>query len=117
MIASYRGDYFLDEQTLDWALAERERLLTRYLLALERLSQIWMSQGRFDAAAECCQRLLDRDEFREDMHCHLIRCYLALGRRSDALRQFQRCATILAQELGLQPMLETQELLQRINGA
>jgi len=115
--AGYRGDYFVDEQTPDWALTERERLLIRYLLALERLSQIWMSQGRFDAAAECCQRLLNRDEFREDIHCHLIRCYLALGRRSDALRQFQRCATILAQELGLQPMLETQELLQQINDA
>src|SRR5262249_40116408 len=84
-ITSYRGDYFVDEQDLDWSLAERERLLTRYLLALERLSQIWISQGRFDAAADCCQRLLDRDSFREDMHCQLIRCYLALGRRGDAL--------------------------------
>jgi DNA-binding SARP family transcriptional activator len=117
MIAGYRGDYFVDEQDPDWALAERERLLTRYLLALERLSQIWISQGHFDAAAECCQQLLDRDAFREDMHCQLIRCYLALGRRGDALRQFQRCAVILEQELGLQPMLETQKLLQQINGA
>lgn len=116
VITCYRGDYFVDEQDLDWAMAQRERLLTRYLLALERLGQIRMSQGRFDTAAECYQSLLERDEFREDMHCHLIRCYLALGRRSDALRQFQRCARILVQELGLEPMLETQELLQQING-
>ena len=114
-IAYYQGDYFVDEQDHDWALAEQERLLTRYLLALDRLSQIWMEQGRFDAAADCYRRLLDRDAFREDAHCRLIRCYLALGRRSDALLQYQRCAAVLAQELGLEPMIETQELLQQIN--
>jgi DNA-binding SARP family transcriptional activator len=116
-IACYQGDYFVDEQDRDWALAERERLLTRYLLALERLSQIWMSQGHFDAAAECYRRLLEHDVFREDAHCQLIRCYLALGRRSDALCQYQRCAAVLAQELGLEPMKETQELLRQINCA
>ena len=109
--------YFVDEQDHDWALAEHERLLTRFLLALDRLSQIWMAQGRFDAAAECYRQLLDRDAFREDAHCQLMRCYLALGRRGDALLQYQRCAAVLAQELGLVPMAETQELLQRINGA
>jgi DNA-binding SARP family transcriptional activator len=116
-LARYHDDYFVDDQDHDWALAEHERLLTRFLLALDRLSQIWMAQGRFEAAAECYRQLLDRDAFREDAHCQLIRCYLLLGRRGDALLQYQRCAAVLDQELGLAPMAETQELLQRINGA
>ena len=40
----------------------------------------------------------------------LMRCYWQLGRRTEALRQYTRCATILANDLGLQPMLELQEL-------
>jgi DNA-binding SARP family transcriptional activator len=115
-IACYGGDYYVDDHDLAWALDVRERLLIRYLLALDRLGQIWMEQRRFDAAAECYQRLLERDGYREDAYCQLIRCYLQLGRRGDALRQYQRCASILASDLGLEPMSEMQELYQDIMG-
>jgi DNA-binding SARP family transcriptional activator len=91
-------------------VAERERLLARYLLALERLGGIWMARQQYASAADCYQRLLERDIYREDTHCHLIRCYAWLGRRSDALRQYQRCASVLATDLGLEPMEETQKL-------
>ena len=43
-----------------------------------------------------------------------MRCYLRLGRRGDALQQYRRCAATLADELGLDPLPETQALLQQI---
>jgi DNA-binding SARP family transcriptional activator len=39
-----------------------------------------------------------------------MRCYRQLDRRGDALRQYERCTTILANELGLEPMPEIQAL-------
>jgi len=116
-IAYYQGDYYVDDHDLAWALAERERLLARYLVALDRLGQIWMEQKHFDAAAECYQRLLERDGYREDAHYQLMRSYLYLDRRGDALRQYERCSSILASDLGLEPMPELQELYQRVIGA
>lgn len=115
-IACYQGDYYLDNQDFTWVIAEQERLLARYLLALEHLGHIFMTQQRFEAAAECYQRLLERDGYREDVHCHLMRCYWQLGRRGDALRQYERCATIIANDLGLEPMQETQALYHAITG-
>ena len=115
-IACYQGDYYLDDRDLLWAVAEQERLLTRYLGALDRLGRILMTQSEPEAAVECFQRLLERDSYREDAHCQLMLCYQQLGRRGEALRQYQACATILAQDLGLDPMPETQALYHRIAG-
>jgi DNA-binding SARP family transcriptional activator len=115
-IGCYQGDYHLDDRDFLWAVAEQERLLTRYLSALDHLGRICMAQGQFDAAITCYQRLLDRDSYREDAHCQLMTCYQQLGRRGAAVRQYDACAAILAHDLDLEPMPETQALYQRIVG-
>lgn len=111
---SYQGDYYTDDYDSEWAFGERERLLTRYLQILERLGQIWMTQQQFDSAVECYQRVLERDSYREDALCHLMQCYNMLGRRGDAMRYYQRCTAILANDLGLEPLPETQMLYRDI---
>jgi len=45
-----------------------------------------------------------------------MRLYCDLGQRSLAVRQYQRCREILAGELGILPMEETQALYARIAG-
>jgi DNA-binding SARP family transcriptional activator len=47
-------------------------------------------------------------------HRQLMLAYIAQGRRSDALRQYQLCARILAEELGAQQMPETITMFQAI---
>jgi DNA-binding SARP family transcriptional activator len=109
-IACYQGDYHVGEQDFAWAIAEQERLQARYLTALNQLGQILITRRQFEPASACYLRLLERDSYREDAHCQLMRCYLQLGRRYEALRQYERCADILANDLGLEPMQELQEL-------
>jgi DNA-binding SARP family transcriptional activator len=110
----YQGDYYMDDHDTSWAVAERERMLVRYLGALDRLGALFMQQENFDAAAECFQLLLERDEYREDVHCQLMECYVRLGRRNDAVRQYRHCVQVLATELGLDPMPETQIAFQQM---
>jgi DNA-binding SARP family transcriptional activator len=110
----YHGDYYVDTRDLLWAINVQEQLLSRYLTMLDHLGQIYITQRRFDQAAGCYQRLLERDSYREDGHAQLMRCYLQLGRRGDALRQYERCVAILAKDLGLEPMWEIQELYHAI---
>lgn len=113
-ITCYQGDYYVGEQGFAWAIGEHERLLARYLAALHHLGQIFIAGGHFEPAIECYQRLLERDGYREDAHCQLMRCYWQRGRRYEALRQYERCAVLLAKDLGLEPMPELQELYQSI---
>jgi DNA-binding SARP family transcriptional activator len=109
-LAYYHGDYYMNNHDLAWAIAEREQLLTLYLSVLDHLGQIFIIQRRFEPAVECYQHLLERDNYREDAHYQLMQCYWQLGRRSDALRQYKRCAAILAKDLGLEPAQEIQTL-------
>jgi len=113
-ILRYQGDYYVDSRDLAWAAAVQEHLLTQYLSALDHLGQILMGQRHYERAAECYQRLLARDGYREDAHCQLMRCYWQLGRRQDALRQYEQCTALLANDLGMEPMAETQALCHAI---
>ncbi len=45
-----------------------------------------------------------------------MRCYWQLGRRGEALRQYERCAALLERDLGLAPMPELQDLHRLIAG-
>lgn len=41
-------------------------------------------------------------------------CHFAMGDRPSALRRYDRCAQVLAEELGIEPMPETRRLRARI---
>lgn len=102
----YRGD-LLEGVYDDWCIYERERLRLRYLDALERLIRHHEAHGEWTQAAAYGQRLLAADPLRENVHRAVMRCHLSLGDRPAALRQFETCARMLRQELGVEPCAET----------
>ena len=114
-IECYAGDYYLDGRDGSWALMERERLLSLYLVALDRQSALAILDVNYELAIAACRQLLERDCYREDIHCRLIRSYLMQGRRAEACQQYARCAAILADELGLEPMSETRSLYAEVS--
>lgn len=109
-VTYYGGDYFVDDRDASWAVAQRERLLVCYLTTLERLGRSYELQHQIEPAVETYRRLLDHDSFREDIHLALMRCYCALGRRGEAMRQYETCRDNLLSELGLEPADELQRL-------
>ena len=113
-ITYYQGDYFVDDRDTTWAIALREQLLVRYLLTLDRLGRIFMMQQHYEAAIDCYDRLLERDIYREDAHYQLMHCYTRLGRRREALRQYEICSKHLCRDLGLEPSEELQTFFQQI---
>jgi DNA-binding SARP family transcriptional activator len=110
----YQGDFLVDDPYEEWPVLYRERVRLAYLDTLDRLSGLYLGQGRHAACAALCQRIIERDACREDAHRRLIRCYSRQGQRHLALRQFQACAEALRTELDVDPAPATVRLHEAI---
>lgn len=110
----YQGDFLEENPYEEWTILIRERLRAAYLDTLDRLSQIYFSQGHYAACITNCQKILARDSCREDAHCMLMRCYNRQGHDHMALRQYQACVEALRMELDVPPAPETVQLFQHI---
>lgn len=116
----YHGDlmagFYLDDCPAfeEWLLAERERLRTFVLLALQRLAQYHTARGEYAAGIECAVRLLALDPWREEAHRELMTLLALTGQRSAALAQYAECRRLLEAELGLEPLEETVALYGRL---
>ena len=58
--------------------------------------------------------LLDLDPFRETAYRQLMQLHAAMGNRAEALRVFERCRTLLRDELGASPSQQTEALFLEI---
>ncbi len=113
-IEIYRGDFLVEDLYEDWTIVQRARFEEIYLTVLGRLSHRYAEQGNYDGSISCCRQILARDSFREDAYRQLMCCYSRLGRRNQALSEYQQCLAVLKRELGIEPMRETTELYERI---
>lgn len=112
-VALFRGE-FLAGFYEDWTVVERERLRSSYLIALERLVALHKGRADYDTALAFGRRLTLHDPMREDAHQEVMRLCFLLGRPIEALYQYERCAAILAEELGSEPTAQTTELRDHI---
>lgn len=98
----------------EWVLRERERLHQQYLDAHEQVSRLCAEQGDLSAALAYAQRLMQADPFQESAYRLLMQLHLRDGDRARALRVYHTCATLLSDELGVEPSPETQLLFQQL---
>jgi two-component SAPR family response regulator len=94
----------------DWALQERERLRLLYLDCLAYLMRYYKYHEAYEESLAYGQQILRQDPLREEIHREVMRLYIASGQRAMAARQYETCCQILAAELGIPPMAETQML-------
>ncbi|MEK7257703.1 MAG: BTAD domain-containing putative transcriptional regulator [Bacteroidota bacterium] len=112
--AFYRGDFLEDLPFEEWAERERERSKETWLVILDRLSNHFFEQQRYQVSMNLCRKMLEKDACLEDAHRRLMLCYQHLGMRDKAIRQFQKCRDFLSEELGVAPGRATVDLYERI---
>jgi DNA-binding SARP family transcriptional activator len=95
-------------------LLERERLRARFLSVYARLADVSFAEGAYDQALESGLALLAYDPCREDAHRMAMRCYVRLGQRAQALRQYRICQEALRIEFDAAPESATDELYRLI---
>ncbi len=98
----------------EWVLGERERLRQLVLQALHRLSVAFADRGEYAAGIEYTNRLLALEPWQEEAHRQLMTMLARSGHQSAALAQYETCRRILAEELGVEPLPETQALYHRL---
>jgi DNA-binding SARP family transcriptional activator len=113
-IELYGDDYLISDPYADWLQAERERLRERFFNALLVAADIYAESGHYTEAITMCRRMLARDEVRENAYQSLMRFQAESGDSAGALLTYERCRTILSEELGADPSPLTQLLHQRI---
>ena len=109
----YRGD-LLEGCYQEWCLYERERLQNAYLDMLDKLMAYAEVHSEYEDGVEYGARILRYDRARERTHWQLMRLYYLAGDRAGALRQYERCAAALEQELGVKPSRRTLALYEQI---
>jgi DNA-binding SARP family transcriptional activator len=110
----YRGDYMEEDIYADWCAEQRERLREIDLEMLTGMAQCYAERDRYAEAAQVCRTALVRDPYREGFHRALMRYLIHLGHTDSAVAQYHRCERVLARELGVEPMPETQRLYRQI---
>jgi DNA-binding SARP family transcriptional activator len=90
------------------AWVERRRAAWHEVLvrALQVLVDTRLADGRGEAAVRPATELVGLEPFRESAHLRLLRAHAAAGDRGEALRAYERCRRLLAEELGVDPSPE-----------
>lgn len=119
-VALYRGE-LLAGFTLtdspgfdDWQFFQRESLQRELAGALRCLVLGQSARGEYEQAIAYARRWLALDRLHEAAHRWLMRLYAWAGQEAAALRQYQECAQLLDEELGVSPEEATSELYNAI---
>jgi DNA-binding SARP family transcriptional activator len=113
-LQAYGGDYLPDALYEDWSSDERERLLSLYLRAADKLASLLFDRERYNEVLDVCQLILARDACWERAYRLMMLAHDRQGNRPLALRTYQRCANSLRHELGVEPSPATTHLYRSI---
>jgi DNA-binding SARP family transcriptional activator len=101
--AWYQGDYLADLPLQEW-IVQRQTELRRCAIAAQlRLGAAYERQDAMQQAFACYQRVTDCDPYNEQAHMAILRCYVQLGQRSQAIRYYHDLRAYLRDELGIKP--------------
>lgn len=98
----------------EWQFFQMETLRQELASALTRLVQGFSTQGEFEAAIPYARRWVELDPLHEPAQRQLIALYGRTNQKSAAIRQYQKSAALLEEELGIAPASETTALFEQI---
>ncbi len=93
-----------------WVELKRRELSPLLLQALETLAEARSLLGDHVHAAAAAHAAIEMDPFRESAHRLAMRTLLRAGDDAAGLRVYERCRSLLAEELGVDPSPESQRL-------
>jgi DNA-binding SARP family transcriptional activator len=112
-LSLHNGQFLPDRIYEDWTSDERERLQLAYLNAGITLAELLIKSNPSESI-RICQEVLLVDETWEDAYRIQMEAFYSRGNRPMAIRTYQVCEKVLAEEMGLKPLPETRRLYEKI---
>ena len=112
-IGLYRGE-FMQGSYEPWVEGQRAYYREQYLRLLESLAGVAQKMEDWPKSMQFAQRILNEDQFREDIHCLIMRAHRALGNRGAVREHYEGLKRLLKSELGVQPASETRKLYEEL---
>ena len=109
----WRGEPFVGLE-LAALEAERTRLIELRLHAIDVQVDAELALGHHAATVGVLEQLVAEHPLREGRWAQLMRALYGAGRPTEALRAYRRLRTLLADELGVEPSPELQDLERRV---
>jgi DNA-binding SARP family transcriptional activator len=81
---------------------------------VDKLCELYFHNRQYAAVVPLCQKSLAKDKCYEAAHRWLMQCYLAVGQRHLAVRQYQTCVQALRDDLDIPPSEETVAMYHRM---
>jgi len=112
-IALYQGVYLPNRIFEDWSSEEREKIQILILGAYVILAEILLNENPLESIrlAQCAIAI---DKTWEDAYRLQMQAYLIKGNRPQAIKAYQKCADVLDEEYGIDPLPATKKVLQEI---
>ncbi len=116
----YRGEllagFFLDDcpQFEEWLAGQQEGLREAAAGALRGLVKAYLGRGEHRLGIQYARRLVAMDPLSEEAHRDLMQLYALAGQRNRALAHYRDLRSLLARELGVEPLAETTDLYQGV---
>ena len=79
-LALYRGE-FMQGSYEPWVEEQRTYYREQYLRLLEALAGVAQNGDRLAQVMQLAQLIIREDQFREDIHCMIMRAHAAVGNR------------------------------------
>jgi SARP family transcriptional regulator, regulator of embCAB operon len=99
---------FLPDVRGEWFDQRRERLTEILTRSIECRAAVYLWNGEHPLALEAASELVALRPFRESGYRLLMRAHAAAGNAAEALRVYEACRFLIAEELGVSPSPETQ---------
>lgn len=110
----YKGKLFEEKRSTDWLLAERDQYEQHYLHILERLAQTSIRLRQYTNTLTWAEQLVRLDPTWEEAYRLLMYAHYQLHNRTQSIRWYERCKTMLQDEFGIAPMETTEEMYKMI---
>jgi basic membrane lipoprotein Med (substrate-binding protein (PBP1-ABC) superfamily) len=101
---------FLPGDDGPWVEEKRRELAEVRLRALSALAEASLRADKAADAVRWAGLAVDAEPFRESGYRRLMEAHVAAGNRGEALRVYERCRRLLAEELGAYPSPETEAI-------
>ena len=110
LAASLVRQPFLPGEEGTWVEEKRRGLANVRGRALSALADAYLRSGDAPEAAKWAEQTITLEPFRESGYRRLMEAHVAAGNRGEALRVYEQCRTLLAEELGAYPSPETESV-------